>query len=42
MTLKEAILKSLEEINELTNYLEVYDHIVEKNIMTLGSQKRRV
>ena len=28
MTVKEAILKSLEEINGLTNYMEVYNHIV--------------
>jgi len=28
MTIKEAILKSLEDIGVLTNYMEVYDHIV--------------
>lgn len=28
MTTKEAILKSLDDINEPTNYLEVYNHIV--------------
>ncbi|HOD62456.1 MAG TPA: hypothetical protein PKG96_10205 [Bacilli bacterium] len=39
MTLKEAILKSLEEINELTNYLEVYDHIVEKKYYDFGIAK---
>jgi hypothetical protein len=39
MTLKEAVLKSLEEINELTNYLEVYNHIVEKNYYDFGEAK---
>lgn len=31
MTIKEAILKSLEDINTVTNYMEIYKHIVEKN-----------
>jgi hypothetical protein len=31
MTIKEAILKSLEDINTITNYMEIYKHIVEKN-----------
>ena len=31
MTIKEAILKSLDDINGLTNYLEVFNHIVAKN-----------
>lgn len=31
MTIKEAILKSLEDINSLTNYYDIYEHIVEKN-----------
>lgn len=39
MTLKEAVLKSLEEINELTNYLEVYNHIIEKNYYDFGIAK---
>lgn len=39
MTLKEAVLKSLEEINELTNYLEVYNHIVEKKYYDFGTAK---
>jgi hypothetical protein len=39
MTLKEAVLKSLEEINGLTNYLEVYNHIVEKNYYDFGEAK---
>lgn len=39
MTLKEAVLKSLEEINDLTNYLEVYNHIVEKKYYDFGTAK---
>jgi hypothetical protein len=39
MTLKEAVLKSLEEINGLTNYLEVYNHIVEKNYYDFGEAR---
>ncbi len=39
MTLKEAVLKSLEEINKLTNYLEVYNHIVEKKYYDFGTAK---
>ena len=31
MTLKEAVLRSLEEINITTNYLSVYNHIIAKN-----------
>ena len=31
MTIKEAILKSLEEINALTNYMDIYNHIVKNN-----------
>jgi hypothetical protein len=30
MTIKEAILKSLEDINSLTNYYDVYEHIILK------------
>ncbi len=30
MTLKEAVLKSLEDINDITNYLAVLNHINEK------------
>lgn len=30
MTLKEAVLKSLEDINYITNYLAVYNHIDDK------------
>ena len=39
MTLKEAVLKSLEEISELTNYLEVYNHIIEKKYYDFGNAK---
>jgi len=30
MTIKEAILKSLEDLNSLTNYSEIYEHIILK------------
>lgn len=39
MTLKEAVLKSLEDINNITNYLVVYNHIVEKNYYDFGGAK---
>lgn len=39
MTLKEAILKSLEDINGLTNYLAIYNNIVEKGYYDFGSAK---
>lgn len=39
MTIKEAILKSLDDINDLTNYLEVCNHIVEKRYYDFGSAK---
>lgn len=29
MTIKEAILKTLDDLNRLTNYMEIYNHIVE-------------
>jgi uncharacterized protein len=31
MTIKEAILRSLEDTNGLTNYLEIYEHIISKS-----------
>jgi hypothetical protein len=37
MTLKEAVLKSLEDINDITNYLAVLNHINEKNYYDFGS-----
>jgi hypothetical protein len=42
MTLKEAILKSLEDINDITNYLSVYNYIAEKTTLTLVNQKHLV
>jgi len=39
MTIKEAILKSLEDINGLTNYNKVYDHIVKNNYCDFGKSK---
>lgn len=39
MTLKEAILKSLDEINTLTNYMEVYNNIVNKKYYDFGPAK---
>ncbi|MCH8556160.1 MAG: hypothetical protein LAT76_13455 [Schleiferiaceae bacterium] len=39
MTLKEAVLKSLEEISGLTNYLEVCNHIIAHQYYDFGSAK---
>ena len=39
MTLKEAVLKSLDEIGGLTDYLKVYNHIVAKNYYNFGTSK---
>jgi len=39
MTLKEAVLKSLEDINDITNYLAVYNHIADKNYYDFGGVK---
>jgi uncharacterized protein len=39
MTLKEAVLISLEEIGKLTNYLEVYNHIISKKYYDFGASK---
>jgi hypothetical protein len=39
MTTKEAVLKSLDEINSLTNYLEIYNHIVLKGYYDFGLAK---
>ena len=39
MTIKEAILKSLDDINALTNYMEVYNNIVDKKYYDFGSAK---
>jgi len=39
MTIKEAILKSLDDINGLTNYMEVHDHIIKKGYYDFGKAK---
>ncbi|MCC7525386.1 MAG: hypothetical protein IT250_11225 [Chitinophagaceae bacterium] len=39
MTIKEAILKSMDEINALTNYMDVYNHIVKSNYYDFGTAK---
>lgn len=39
MTIKEAILKSLNDINGLTNYMEIYNHIVEKKYYEFNTAK---
>lgn len=39
MTLKEAVLKSLEDIKDITNYLAVLNHINEKNYYDFGVAK---
>lgn len=39
MTIKEAILKSLEDINGLTNYMEVYENIVKNKYYDFGLAK---
>ena len=39
MTIKEAILKSLDEINSLTNYMEIYKHIIQNNYYEFGTAK---
>ena len=39
MTLKEAALKSLDDIKDITNYLAVYNHIADKNYYDFGEAK---
>jgi hypothetical protein len=39
MTLKEAVLKSLEDISTLTNYSEVLNHILAKKYFDFGAGK---
>ncbi len=39
MTIKEAILKSLEEINNLTTYMDIYNHILKNNYYDFGTAK---
>ena len=38
MTIKEAILKSLDDIQSLANYLEIYNHIIAKKYYDFGSK----
>ncbi|MFA5299638.1 MAG: hypothetical protein WC389_15725 [Lutibacter sp.] len=39
MTLKEAILKSLEDLNRPSIYMDIYNHIVEKKYFDFGNAK---
>jgi len=39
MTIKEAILKSLDDISGLTNYLEVCKNVIDKGYFDFGSTK---
>ena len=39
MTIKEAILKSLDDINDLTNYMDIYKHIVSNHYYDFGAAK---
>jgi hypothetical protein len=39
MTIKEAILKSLDDLNRLTNSMEVHDHIIKKVYYDFGKAK---
>ena len=39
MTIKEAILKSLEDIGVLTNYMEVHDHIIKNGYYNFRTAK---
>ena len=39
MTIKESILKSLEDLQGLVNYMDIYNHIVEKNYYEFGTAK---
>jgi hypothetical protein len=42
MIINEAILKSINEIGRITNYLEVYNHILEKKYYDFGASKTPV
>ena len=39
MTLKESVLKSLEDINEITNYMTICNHIIEHKYYDFGEAK---
>ncbi|CAM3258291.1 hypothetical protein [Aequorivita lipolytica] len=39
MTIKESILKSLEDLKGLVNYMDIYNHIIENNYYDFGKAK---
>jgi len=39
MTIKEAILKSLEDLHKLLNYNEIYEHIIKQKYYDFGESK---
>ena len=39
MTIKEAILKSLEDLQKILTHNEIYEHIIEKNYYYFGDAK---
>lgn len=39
MTLKEAVLKSLEKLNEPSTYMDIYNHIVDNKLFDFGNSK---
>jgi len=39
MTIKEAVLKSLEDIGKVTNYMAVYEHIIKSGYYNFGNAK---
>ena len=39
MTIKEAVLKSLDNINGTSSYMDIYNHIVEKKYYDFGTSK---
>lgn len=39
MTIKEAILKSLSDLNKVVNYLEVFNHIIDRKYYDFGEAK---
>ncbi len=39
MTIKEAVIKSLDDINEPKTFMDVYDHIVKNNYYDFGTAK---
>ena len=39
MSIKEAILKSLDDINNLTTYMDIYNHILRNNYYEFATAK---